>query len=692
MRPSYALSGTTVFLGAFLLFVIEPIVGKELLPLFGGSSSVWAVSLLFFTGTLFVGYLYVYALTKLSSTRQAVIHLGVVGISVAISFFAFFGAPAAHGFFGLEDLPALDVLATLLLLIGAPFFLLSTTAPLVQYWYSSKDADGGESRRRPYTLYALSNTASLAALLSYPFLIEPVVARSYQESIWGALFLVYAFLSTVIATRALKGDRGGEYPENERESERGAVSFRGGIILILLAALPSFVLVATTTHITQAIAPVPLLWIVPLALYLSTFIIAFSGRGQSLFTPFLFLVSALAAGWFTPAPYDQILAQVAAYLLLLFFCGLSCHVLIYRMKPANSSSPLFYVYLSFGGAVGVLLASIVAPFVFTDFWEHALGLALSGALAMVILPKMFFPRILGDQHILIVRILFLAVAVFFFARFILPDESVPYLSTRNFYGNAKVLFGSNVITLRNGTTIHGSQYVLPEDAHLPTTYFTPGSGVGRSILYEQHAQEGKLRVGVIGLGVGTISAYCRPEDTYVFYEIDSRIELIARSYFSYLAHCAGAEARIGDGRVLLKKELEAGSLGRYDVLAVDAFTDDTIPVHLLTLQAFKLYTAHLRSPESILAIHISNRYLNLAPVVFRIAAELGLSAMLVSDDGESDSEGSASEWVVLSKDPEVFTSVAFANANVAPSQPSSQVWTDDYSSLFPVLDIEMPWH
>lgn len=681
---SYTLFGGTVFLGAFLLFAIQPIAGKQLLLLFGGSSSVWATSLVFFTGGLFLGYLYVFVLTKLSRARQPVVHLLVAGGALLAVFISLSSGGVHQTIASLT--PSFGVLVSLLVSIGVPYFLLATTLPLLQYWYTTSADPNNTEKSEPYTLYALSNTASLLALLSYPLLVEPFVSLRSQREAWVALFAVYVIACAVIAVRFFARRSAIETPSDD------VSGMRERIMWILLSTLPSFMLIATTTEITQKIAPVPLLWIVPLALYLVTFILAFSGRGQSIYTPLLFFVSVIVAWWFTPAAYDDIVIQVVSYCALLFFCGLSCHVLLYRMRQAGASSPAFYVFLSLGGAIGVLLASIVAPLMFSDYWEFALGLALSGALAMWILPNAFFPRILDAHKIILAKILFIALAAVLFVFLILPDDERLSISTRNFYGNAKVIFYDGLVSLWHGTTIHGMQFANAEYARLPTTYYGPGSGIGRAMLYQQKERVGEeMRVGVIGLGTGTIAAYCRPGDTYVFYEIDPHIETIARSYFSYLSHCEGADVRIGDGRIVLAAERAAGSQGKYDVLAIDAFSDDTIPVHLLTLQAFETYASHLRSESSILAIHISNRYLDLSPVVFRLAADLGFGAMLVSDSGDSIVGGSSSLWIILSKDASVFSSTAFANTNAPLVDASKEVWTDDYSSLLPVIDISMPW-
>ena len=692
--PLYALSGAVVFSGAFLLFAIQPMAGKQLLPLFGGASSVWATSLLFFTTALFIGYLYVYGLAKLPERTQPLVHAGLIGLALLFTAASAISVQDVSVSFPWgERFPALGVLAALAVSIGIPYVLLASTGPLVQYWH------GSLSGKAPYSLYALSNAASLLALLAYPFLIEPVIALRYQRGAWIALFAVYALLAAASAyvffSRAVSGSLERPLPEPASREE-----FFRRVLWVALASLPAFMLVATTTQITQVIAPVPLLWVVPLVLYLLTFIIAFSGRGRSIFTPLLFLASALAAWRFTPAAHADLALQILSYLGVLFFCGLACHALLYRMRPSVSSLPLFYLLLSLGGALGALAASILPPLLFADYWEFPLGLALSGALSIWLLPDAFFPRILDARRIFIAKIVLMLLAASLFARLVLADEGAIAVASRNFYGNAKVVFDENFISLKHGTTLHGTQFADAAAARLPTTYYTPGSGVGRAVLFEQGARGAKgVRVGIIGLGAGSLAAYCRPGlpaaaqegDAYVFYEIDARIERIARSYFSYLSHCEGSEARIGDGRLILEAERERGALGAYDVLAVDAFSDDTIPVHLLTLQAFELYAAHLRSPESILAVHISNRYLDLGPVVFRLAAELGFNAALVADSGESTPGGTPSNWVVLSKDAGVFHSTAFVNAGSFPPAPAERPWTDDYSSLFPALDIPKPW-
>jgi hypothetical protein len=674
MGGAYLLYATTIFLSALLLFSVEPIAGKYVLPWFGGSSSVWATSLLFFTGMLFFGYLYVFILTRASLNRQVTIHAAVIVLIAAYTVVSLVRShapyPPLDWTVGNAASPYFNVLRALFAAIGGPFFLLSTTGPLLQYWY------GTSANREPYKLYAFSNAGSLLALIGYMTLIEPGSTLHVQENVWLVLFFL-AVLLTLFVAFFFRGN-----PKTEpRESDATMPGTRTLLSWLALAALPTFMLVATTTDITQKIAPVPLLWVIPLSIYLFTLILAFAGFGQSRYVPLIFFAAATWAYLLTPGSSDTVLYTIAAYLLLLFFCGLCCHARLYALRPQTGRLPLFYLFLSLGGMLGTLGASILAPLIFKDFWEFPLGIALSGCVAFYLLSDVFFPRILDEGKIKLTKLLFVFVAAALFTNVVLADGAYPFaLNFRNFYGVAQVGFGDGFVALSNGTTLHGLQYTDPAKQYEPTTYYTSDSGVGRAVTYEEAIQKGSpLRVGVVGLGAGVLAAYCRPGDAYVFYEIDPKIVSIARTYFSFLSHCAGSEVRLGDARQVLQEEALAGKPGKYDILAVDAFNDDTIPVHLLTLQAFELYEEHLRSPQSVIAIDVSNRYLDLAPVVFRIAAESGFSATEVYAQD--------SVWVVLSKDPAIFRSSEFKDANTSLPKPSSTIWTDDYTSIFSVLNL-----
>lgn len=685
---SYILYAGTIFLSAFLLFVIQPVAGKHLLPYFGGSSSVWATSLLFFTAVLFLGYLYVYILTSFGGRRQGVIHVCVVGatalITIAVLSTSHSLFPSFDWTVGSTQAPSFNVLMALLLAIGAPYFLLSTTGPLLQFWW------GMTGQTEVYKLYALSNAGSLLALLSYPFAIEPHMSLPREEGIWALLFLVFAFVSGIISVIYLR-HRLMEVAAEIDVSSR--TPFRVRLLWVALAALPSYMLVSTTTTLTQVVAPMPLLWVIPLALYLITFIIAFRGWGQSIFVPLLLLAAAFLAYIYTPAGYIDTIWRICSYVVVLFLSGLLCHARLYALRPALRELPFFYLLLSFGGMVGALAASLLAPAIFSNFWEFPFGLALSAALGGWMLSDAFFPRILNRDRILLTRIVFLCVVIVLFTNLVNHDEGTPAVASRNFYGPAQVRFHDEMTSLLSGGTLHGIQPTAREWRYVPTSYYVLGSGVGRAMLYEQDTRKDEgVRVGILGLGTGSIASHCRAGDTFVFYEIDPRMEMLARTYFSYLSHCKGSEVRIGDGRLLLEAELRAGTSGGYDLLVMDAFSDDTVPVHLVTREAVALYATHLRGEESIIAIHVSNRYLDLSPVILRIAAELGFNAMVVRDSGESSPFGSRSKWVLLSRSVQTFSALVFANSDSwLPDIRNAPVWTDDYTSLFSVVALPVPW-
>lgn len=679
---NYFISAATIFLSAFLLFAIQPIASKHLLPYFGGSSSVWATSLVFFTAILFLGYAYVYVLTTQRSFVQMLVH-GIVILSAIVATMIaiiLWGSiyPPLDWITGSALAPSMRVLIALSVSVGIPYFLLSTTGPLLQYWY------GVTSSREPYKLYALSNAGSLLALVSYPFLIEPNIPLPTEETIWAVLFFLYGLL-LVIITVTIRN-----IPSHVHALMPSAGTRTRKLEWIAYAALPAFLLVATTTVLTQLISPVPLLWVVPLALYLLTFIFAFSGMVRVRFMPLFLLVAATAAYLYTPATPQEIVPETLAYLLLLFFTGLFCHARLYELRPETPALPFFYLCTSLGGVIGTILASLVAPVLFNDFWEFPLGLAVAASLAVFFIPDEFYPRIVRERTIRMIRILTPFVFAVMLTNSVVAGVSPDTLASRNFYGAVQVNFTDEATVLLHGTTMHGLQPTEREWSYVPTTYYTQNTGIARAIRYAQSENQGGTRVGIIGLGTGSLAAYCEMNDDYIFYEIDPRIEDIARKYFSYLARCEGSEVRIGDGRILLGSESATSSL--YDVLAVDAFTDDAIPAHLLTKEAVALYMSSLSSENGIIAMHTSNRFLVLAPVLLSIARELGLTAMVVNDDGEGGYMSSGSQWVLLSKNPKVFNADAFIGVSrwSAPV-PLPAPWTDTYTSLFSVLSVPLPF-
>ncbi len=676
--PLYA---CTIFLSAFLLFVIQPMAGKHVLPYFGGSSSVWATSLLFFTSMLFAGYVYVYLLTTFAPSKQVIVHGAIVACGVCVGLAAVFGQalfPSLAWTIGSANAPALDLIRALTLSIGIPYFLLSTTGPLLQYWW------GLSSAKEPYRLYALSNAGSFLALISYPFFIEPALHLHSQEVLWSVLFVGYALILGVICA-ALFRTHSFEIPAKEAMP---AVSIHSRLFWVSYATLPSLLLVATTTVITQTIAPVPLLWIVPLCLYLLSFILAFRGSGQSIYVPVFVLLAAYAVNWYWDAGSHYVFQALLSDLALLFFAALYCHGQLYRLRPPTSRLPLFYVFLSLGGMLGAFAGALLAPMVFNEFLEFPLGVAVAASLAVAGLAEPLFPRVLDLRKIFITKLICIAFITNMFFQIVVKPGDHTFIASRNFYGSVKVEFAGAGVYLLHGTTFHGMQPIAKELQYQPNSYYAEGSGIGRAIRFEEalRKKEG-TRVGIVGLGTASIAAYCRPQDAFVFYEIDPRIEGIAKNYFSYLSHCAGSSVRLGDGRLVLARELQRGEQGNYDVVAIDAFADDTVPVHLLTLQAISLYEAHLRSPQSIIAVHTSNRYLDLPPVILKIAAQEHLTAKVVNDN-ETAVLGGLSQWVLLAKDPKVFDAPNFANSTfMIPNMRVVPLWTDDYTSLFTVVNL-----
>lgn len=686
---AYSLYATAIFASAFLLFAVQPMAGKHLLPFFGGSSSVWATSLLFFTGVLFLGYLYVYFLTRRGVRAQAKVHVYVVAASVAliIAWFLLWGSlyPSLEWTVGSAISPALLALVSLAISVGVPYFILATTGPLFQYWY------GITAEREPYKLYAISNVGSLLALLAYPFLIEPHSRLFGQEAAWAVLFCAYAGLAMVVAVKVKRAAPKVPPAASTASVESARLSWREKLPWILYATFPAFVLVAVTTQLTQTIAPIPLLWVLPLSIYLVTFIVAFAGwrllQGivATFVMPTLLFAAAVASWWFIDTAFSNIEWKIIASLVLLFFVGLACHGELYARRPEKEGLPLFYLLLSLGGVLGTLAASIFAPIIFNDYWEIPLSIALSAVLAVF-----FIARGSEGKHRMIVNGLsyalvglILAVGYTYASRHNDGYRAVE----RNFYGTTKVEETDTYRSLMHGGTMHGLQYFAEEFKFVPAAYYVEETGMGRAIAHaRRNDPEKKLSLAVIGLGAGMTAAYCKEGDTLTYYEIDRRILRLAQSEFSYLSRCPQVEVRLGDARVLLEKEKREGKLGKYDVIAIDAFNDDTIPVHLITREAIDLYRAHLSGERGVIAVHISNRYLDLRPPLLAIAADLGLSVIFVETVSESE-VASGSAWVLLSPSAEVFSEKEFKDA--ASPIPTKQVsaWTDDYSDILSILEL-----
>ncbi len=692
-----ALYALAIFLSAFLLFQLQPIVGRHLLPWFGGTPAVWTTCLLFFQALLFAGYLYADRLARLSPRAQRRIHTALLLLALLqIALFALsFGTPLAppRRFEPVgSGAPSLRILALLAVSVGLPYFLLAATGPLLQSWAARLPAPD-----RVWRLYALSNLGSLLALLAYPFVIEPALSLRAQDWAWSVLFLVAAAALSITASRQAR-DSSAPPLEAVKEEDPPPPSRR--FLWLALSACGSILLMATTNQMCQEVAVVPFLWVLPLALYLLSFVLCFD-LPRVPWRPiasFLFVLSLIpllvvlreAARLRTPL-------QVAAFAVTLFSGCLVCHGELYRLRPDPSRLTGFYLTVAAGGALGGLFVGVLAPLLFKGYWEYPLGLLLCGALLVVVLARDPKTQVARSLAVLAVAgALWLALAL----AFVLPIKQgleSAVMTSRSFYGVLRVreeLPGDpswHLRSLTHGRIQHGFQYLEPGKRRQPTAYYGEESGVGRAIRSHPRRAAGEpLRIGVVGLGVGTLAAYTTAADAIRFYEINPDVVALSRGVdptFSFLADAPGrVDVVEGDARLSLERELARGEPGRFDILALDAFSSDAVPVHLLTAEAMAVYLAHLRDDDGILAFHVSNRHVRLQPVLLAAARNSGLAAVEV----DADPPGHAnrrSVWVLMSRRADVLARPGIAGAAVPLTDHGRKVslWTDDRSSLLGAL-------
>jgi len=663
----------TIFLSSFLLFVVQPLIARQILPWFGGSAAVWTTCMLFFQALLLAGYAYAHLLVKMDRRRQATLHTVLLLGAVALLPIA----PAESWKPTGSEEPVTRILLLLAVAVGLPYFLLAATSPLLQAWFSR--ARPGEN---PYRLFAISNLASLGALVGYPFLIEPYLAGKQQVVLWSWGFGAFALACVAMAWRTPAA------PSVANADSAGATARmrKPYLLWLALSATGSVLLLAVTNHLTQNVAAVPLLWLAPLTLYLLSFIVAFEGRGwyrpETLWA--LVLACAGAMAWLLVDDRFQfdLAMQLVVFLAGLFVACLFCHGELYRLRPPARDLTAFYLALSAGGALGGLLVAVVAPLVFNAHYELGIGLVALAFLAAM--------RFNGLHRLAYAASLAVLLGVTGCAVY----EGLHYhedvrLSTRSFYGVLRVKeYGASgdenhLKRLVHGAIMHGEQYQTGEWRSFVTSYYQATSGVGLAIHAKQEG--GPVRVGVVGLGTGTLAAYGRKGDVFRFYDIDRHVVDIAWSEFTYLKDSeAKIEVAVGDARLTLEREPPQG----FDVLAVDAFSGDAIPVHLITREALAVYLRHVK-PEGIVAFHVSNRFLELIPVVARLAREEGAHAVLVSDDPEEEdmSRRSRSDWVLVSRSPAALEhpEIVDGGGAAARDRPEWRTWTDDYSNLIQIL-------
>jgi len=668
----------TIFLSSFLLFLVQPLIARLILPWFGGTAAVWTTCMLFFQTLLLAGYAYAHAAeAKLRPRTQAIVHTVLLALALAT-------LPIAPGErwkpLGTEE-PISAILLLLAASVGLPYLLLASTSPLLQAWFA-RARPGAD----PYRLFAVSNLASLLALIGYPLFVEPRFGNREQVLWWSGLFVVFAVFCSGLAW-FISGTRPAERPEIQ--DPHTPPSRSDYLLWLALSATGSVLLLAVTNHVTQNVASIPLLWLVPLTLYLLTFILAFEGGSLSraVYRVEFFWIAVLAwlggmAWLLVDARFQFSLAlQLAMFLSGLFVACMFCHGELYRSRPAPRHLTAFYLTISAGGALGGLLVAVVAPLAFNAFYELSLGLVALAALATVRFASVNAAARWASRAMLLGVT---ACAAYDGARFFRDVVE----TDRNFYGVLRVKeYGGpesayHMRRLLHGVIMHGEQYLEGERRHLPTTYYMPSSGIGVAMAAAE--ARGPVKVGVIGLGAGTLAAYGRKGDEYRFYDINPKVLAIARSRFTYLSDSeAKVEVVLGDARLSLEREPPQG----FDVLAVDAFSSDSIPVHLITREALSAYLRHMK-PDGVIAFHVSNRFLELPPVVGRLASEQGLVALLVSDEGDDDdADHTKTDWVLLAKDPRVLQAKEIRKAKpvAPPERPAWRTWTDDYSNLVQIL-------
>jgi len=667
--------GLTIFLSAFLLFQVQPLIGKMILPWFGGSASVWTTCMLFFQAILLFGYVYSHWIVKaLSPFKQSMLHIILLIISLSVLPLA---ASELWKPTGSED-PTLQILGLLLASIGLPYFVLSTTGPLIQAWFA-RERTGGV----PYRLFALSNFGSMLALLAYPIAFEPALPTKWQSYSWSTLYVVFVSACAILAWRNRNSKPLVQTATDNSPAPKASQLFTW----VLLAACPSILMVADTSFLTENIAPIPMIWVAPLALYLLSFIICFEGSGwykRKLFLP-LFLVALFALTYLPTMGLNElpVLVSMGINLFSFFIICMVCHGELAAQQPNSRYLTTYYLMLAVGGVMGGFFVGIIAPSWFTENYELSIGIVLSGlVIAIVFLSNTHFKNTSLRTASAVGMIGFLVLITGIRVNDHAYETSGVEFSHRNFYGTLKVYSDERTgfKTMQHGQISHGSQYIDPKKALEPTTYYVRESGVGQAIMIKSNSPQ-PIKVGVVGLGVGTLAGYGRTGDTYRFYEINPEVIDVAKKNFTFLSKSpAQMEYVLGDARLQLEQE----PAQKFDVLVIDAFSGDSVPIHLLTKEAFSQYFRHLK-PDGVLALHITNRFLNLNPVVKTAADAFDQDIKVVTYIASEDKEGYRSEWALITKDQAFFKHAQLVNAKDIPEPKNFKLWKDDYSSLISIL-------
>ncbi len=727
--------GLTAFVSATMLFLVQPMFAKMILPLLGGAPAVWNTAVVFYQGVLLIGYLYAHLTTRLLGVRrQALLHAVLLLLPLLVLPITVPGnwqPPTATN-------PIPWLLALLGVTVGLPFFVVSTSSPLLQAWFART------GHRDPYVLYAASNVGSMVALLGYPTLIEPRLHLEDQSHLWAGGYLLLVALTLTCAALIARGPGTTQEATATASRQAEAVEVADERLTLVrrlrwlgLAFIPSSLMMSVTTYITTQIAPIPLLWVIPLAIYLLTFILVFAGRQllpqRLLVRAFPIVFLPLVMLMLIQATQPMVLLALL-HMVVFFLAAMICHGAIATDRPAPRHLTEFYLWMSAGGVLGGMFNALLAPVIFNTLAEYPLVLALAclalprfGADALtpafvrrdLILPVLssglLAALIVGtaalnlSEGILALVVIFGLPALLCFSfsrrplRFALGVGALFLVTTvlytsalgqelateRSFFGLHRILLdpSGRFHTLAHGGTNHGMQSVDPDKQKIPLTYYYPTGPIGQ-VFAAYSGEHAKQRVGVVGLGAGSLACYKAPGQAWTFYELDPRVEEIARNprYFTYLRDCApDSPVVLGDGRLSLVAAPTAG----YNLLVLDAYSSDTVPVHLLTREALALYLDKL-APGGIIAFHISNLYLDLKPVISSLATDAGLIS-LSQDDLNVSAEDAAngknpSQWVVIARQPADLARLAGDTRwHPLTAAPDQVVWTDSFSSIIDLI-------
>jgi SAM-dependent methyltransferase len=725
----------TILLGSFLLFLVQPMVARMALPRLGGAPAVWNSAMLVYQALLLGGYAYAHRLSRETPRRQAIIQIGLL-------LFAALWLPLGLANFqpGQNASPIFWMPWLLVASIGPLFFAVAAQAPLMQRWYSLAGNEG-----EPYALYAASNIGSFSGLIAYPLIVEPLMPLRAQNLLWSAIYVLLVVIVGLCA-RAMWLNRSAQ-TQTLIATPTYVTGWKRRLYWIALAAVPSGLMLSTTTHLTTDLVAMPLIWVIPLALYLLSFSIAFANKrtvanALTFATPPLLLLTA--ASTFMPAG-GAIISALLVNLSLLFFVAIALHSEMYRTRPEPAQLTSFYLMMSVGGVIGGFFCAILAPLIFDWTWEHPIliiaaallipqkrlfmiggesfldaksGLRIAVILALIACGIGLFggismpAEIGGAKTVLIVIIICIGILVtgqrYAYALVMAAvlfanggsynlEASMAHARMRSYFGIYTINTDGKSRWLMHGTTMHGMQ--LLADPKRPISYYGPASGVGLAMAKAEALYGKNASIGVVGLGTGTLGCYSKPSQKWHFFEIDPLIIDIARERggFTFLSRCApDAAITLGDARLTLAKVKPAS----FDVLAIDAFSSDAIPLHLLTAQAFAIYGRALK-PGGTLLVHISNRYIDLNPVVAAQAKQGAWNAAIridsppqkAVDDGERPSL-----WIALNRDAGMLTKLTGPlsvhkslhydrNQWLYLDTPTNKVWTDDYASVLPHLSI-----